>query len=78
MRKLPNEVVEEHLKNDNEIMEKLAALIPNFKKTKINVYSGALRAIFLSMLHKREVGEEIFDESLELMLKGLVMHFLEE
>lgn len=78
MRKLPNGVVEEHLKNDNEIMEKLAALIPNFKKAMINVYSGALRAIFLSMLHKREVGEEIFDESLRLMLNGLVMQLLED
>lgn len=78
MRKLPNEIVEKHLNDDNEIMEKIASSIHNIKKVNLYAYSAALRAIFLSMLHKREIGEEIFDESLKLMLKGLVIQLLED
>lgn len=77
MRKLPIEVVEKHLADDNKIMEKLVTLIPNMKKADLNIYSGALRGIFLSMLHKREIGEDIFDDSLKLMLKGLAIQLME-
>lgn len=78
MRKLPSEVVEKHLMDDNIFMERLAALIPNIKKSKLNIYSAALRGVFLSMLHKREIGEEIFNESLKLMLRGLVIQLMED
>ena len=78
MRKLPIEVVEKHLKDDNKLMENFAALIPNIKKSKLNIYSAALRGLFLSMLHKREIGEDIFDESLKLMLRGLVIQLMED
>jgi len=78
MRKLPNEVVEKHLQADNKIMEKLADLVPNIKNQKLHIYSGAMRGIFLSMLYKREIGKEIFDESLKLMLRGLIIQLMED
>lgn len=78
MRKLPNEVVEKHLQDDNKIMEKLADLIPNIINNKLHIFSGALRGIFLSMLYKREIGNDIFDDSIKLMLRGLVIQLMED
>jgi len=78
MRKLPNEIVEEHLTHDNIIMEKLIYCIPQAKEKNIQYFSGAMRGIFLTMLHKREIGEEIFDGSLKLMINGLVIQLMEE
>jgi len=78
MRKLPNEIVKEHLHHDNGIMEQLIASIPQAKDKNIEFYSGAMRGIFLTMLHKREIGDEIFDDSLKLLIKGLVIQLMEE
>lgn len=78
MRKLPNEVVEEHLVHDNNLMEQLILSIPQASDKNIESFSGAMRGIFLTMLHKREIGEVIFDSSLKLLISGLVMKLMEE
>lgn len=78
MRKLPNEIVERHLSDDNAMMEKLMELIPHAKKKDMQYFSGAMRGIFLTMIHKREIGEEIFDGSLKLMINGLIIQLMEE
>jgi AcrR family transcriptional regulator len=78
MRKLPNETVEKHLSDDYAMMEKLMDLIPHVKEKNMQYFSGALRGIFLTMLHKREIGEEVFDGSLKLMIYGLVIQLMEE
>lgn len=78
MRKLPIEIVEKHLNDDNAMMEKLVELIPHAKEKNMQYFSGAMRGIFLTMLHKREIGEEIFDGSLNLMINGLVIQLMEE
>lgn len=78
MRKLPIEIVEKHLNDDNAIMEKLVELIPYAKEKNMQYFSGAMRGIFLTMLHKREIGEEFFDGSLKLMINGLVIQLMEE
>ena len=78
MRKLPNEIVKEHLHHDDGIMEQLILYIPQAKGKNIEFFSGAMRGIFLTMLHKREIGEEIFDDSLKLMIKGLVIQLMGE
>lgn len=78
MRKLPNEIVEEHLAHDNNLMEQLILSIPQASDKDIESFSGAMRGIFLTMLHKREIGEIIFDSSLKLLISGLVMKLMEE
>lgn len=72
MRKLPQEVVQKHLEHDDFSFENITALFPNAKQVNGEAFSGAFRAIFLSMLHKREIGEEVFDEALILLIRGLV------
>lgn len=78
IRKLPHEAVEEHLAQDDQIMGILIKVIPNMTEKDIKYFSGALRGVFMTILHKREVGEEIFDESLRLMLRGLAIQMTEE
>jgi len=37
------------------------------------VFSAALRAIFLTMLHKQEIGEAKFEKAMYLLIKGIVI-----
>lgn len=78
MRKLPEEVVQEHLENDNDFIEEIIAFIPNKQNKDLQYFSGAFRAIFLSILHKNEIGEKVYEESLKIMIKGIVMQLFEE
>nr|WP_312577651.1 TetR/AcrR family transcriptional regulator [Sedimentibacter sp.] len=78
IRKLPNKIVEEHLLHDNRLMEQLILSIPQAQDKDIESFSGAMRGIFLAMMHKREIGEKIFDSSLKLLISGLVMKLMEE
>lgn len=75
IRSLPETIVQEHLLYDDASMEQLfAKLCPD--QQNIEAFSGAFRAIFLSMLYRREVGEQIFDEAMRLMIRGLVLQLL--
>jgi len=78
MRKLPEEVVQEHLANDNDFIEELISFIPNRNAENLQYFSGAFRAVFLTILHKHEVGEEVFEDALRIMIKGIVIQLFEE
>ncbi|MDF2820501.1 MAG: TetR family transcriptional regulator [Clostridiales bacterium] len=78
MRKLPDDVVKEHLEHDDLSMEQIMAFIPQARGKNIEHFSGAFRGIFLVLLHKREIGEEIFDDVFKLMINGLVIQLMEE
>jgi Transcriptional regulator len=78
MRKLPEEVVKEHQASDDFHMEQLFSMLSIRKDINIEAFSGAFRGIFMTMLYKREIGEEIFDDAMRLMLKGLVIQMVEE
>ncbi|MDD2294949.1 MAG: TetR/AcrR family transcriptional regulator [Eubacteriales bacterium] len=76
-RKLPPEAVKQHAEMDDFRVEELVSLVPNLKAQDIRVFSAAMRGIFISLLHKREVGEEVFDEALRVMLRGVVLQMFE-
>jgi AcrR family transcriptional regulator len=78
MRRLPEEIVKEHLAHDDFNMEQLFRILPLKGHKNIDSFSGAFRGIFLTMLHQREIGEKIYEDALRLMLRGLVMQILEE
>lgn len=78
MRKLPPEIARTHAEKDDFSIEQLISMIPGINSDNIKVLSAALRAIFLSMLHKHEIGEEVFEEALRLMIRGVVMQMFEE
>jgi len=77
MRKLPEEVVKAHAEEDDFSLEQLLAMLPVKKTENSKTFSAALRAIFLSMLHKREIGEEVFEEALRMMIRGIVIQMME-
>lgn len=78
MHKLPPEVAIEHAKRDDFSIEKILTLIPGIKGEQIKVFSAAMRAIFLSMLHKHEIGEEVFEDTLRVMIRGVVFQMFED
>lgn len=77
MRRLPDEILKEHMRQDDFSMERIISLIPQAKGKKIEHYSGALRGIFMTMLHKREIGKEIFDDAFRLMIRGIAIQLME-
>jgi AcrR family transcriptional regulator len=77
MRKLPEEVVKAHVEEDDFSLEQLLSMLPVKRIDLIKTFSAALRAIFLSMLHKREIGEEVFDKALKMMIHGIVIQIME-
>lgn len=80
IRKLPAEKLNEHTDRDTGFFGPLLqqwqeqGLIVQNIKTEVIV--GAFRAIFLISLHKKELGEDIYEESLDFLLdlfcKGLI------
>lgn len=77
MRKLPSEVVEDHVNKDDLSIERFLTMLPNTKTENIKTFSAAFRAIFLSMLHKREIGEDAFDDALKILIHGIVIQMFE-
>lgn len=74
MRKLPPEVVAAHTHKDDFSMEQLLSLLPGVHvESNIKVFSAALRAIFLTLPHRQEIGEEVFDDVIRVMLRGVVL-----
>ena len=75
-RKLPPEVIADHLKQDDTMVEKLFAIFPMKAKQNAEAFSAALRVLFLSSLQKEEIGDKQFDKALKLLIRGLVLQML--
>lgn len=78
MRRLPEEIVKEHLAHDDFSMEQLFQILPIKGDKNIEAFSGAFRGIFLTMIHRREIGEKVFDDALRLMIRGLIIQIMED
>ena len=72
-RKLPPEISKRHAEQDDFRVEELVSMVPNISADNIEVFSAALRGVFLSILYKREVGEAVFDDALRIMVRGVVI-----
>ncbi len=78
LRKLPPEVVKAHADKDTLSIEMFLSLVPDMKPENSSTFGASFRAIFLSMLHKREIGEDVFDDVLKIMLHGVVIQMFGE
>ncbi|AEE17238.1 TetR/AcrR family transcriptional regulator [Treponema brennaborense] len=74
MRKLPDEAVAAHHAADAAMFERLTAVLPDGmgKKHTAEVVSAAFRLLFLTLLHKREIGEAVYFDAVGLLLNGLI------
>lgn len=77
-RKLPSEVAKAHIQKDDFSMERLLSLLPGVRtEGNTEIFSAVLRAIFCTMLHRREIGEDVFDDAIRVMLRGVVLQLFE-
>jgi len=76
-RKLPPELNKIHAEKDDFRVEELVSMVPDMKAENIRVFSAAIRGIFVTLLHKTEVGEDVFDEALFVMIRGVVFQMFE-
>lgn len=75
-RKLPPEVLKEHLEHDSSALEKVFSVLPVKAGVDKDTFSAAFRAIYFAMLHEEEIGEKYFEDVLYLLIKGLVNQIL--
>ena len=77
MRSLPPELSQMHAAHDQSAVEQLLCMLPGMQTKRAEVFSAALRSIFLSILYKDEIGPDIFDDTLRVLIRGVVIQLLE-
>lgn len=77
LRTLPPELSQLHAEHDDSKVRELLKLLPGMHEERAEVFSAALRCVFLTMLYKGEIGEAIFDETLRVLIRGVVLQLLE-
>ena len=77
MRSLPPELARLHAAHDDNKVRELLLLLPGMRQERVTVFSAALRCVFITLLHKDEIGETIFDETLRMLIRGVVLQILE-
>lgn len=70
MRKLPKQVISNHHSLDDALTGQLFGILGIEQSEKVEVASAALRAIFLTLLHEREIGT-YFDKALKVLVSGV-------
>ena len=78
LRKLPPEVASEYAGRDFFSLEHLISSIPCLNPYFSKVSGAALKGVFLSMLHKKEIGEDVFDDALKVMIYGVAILMFSE
>jgi hypothetical protein len=75
IRKLPTEKINAHINKDTAV---IMPLIQQWQQEGIilsinpEVIAGVIRAIFVLSLHKKEVGEAVFGETIEFLIDSIV------
>ncbi len=76
-RKLPKDIVQNHLMQDNLMIERLFDVLGRKNDCDIEVFSSAFRNIYFASLHRNEFDDDKFDDSIKLLVKGLVIQLLQ-
>lgn len=77
MHKLSASSLESHFENDIINAEQLLEWVPGPSGKDVETFSAALRGIFLMLLHKKEVGDQVFDQALKVLIRGVVVQLFE-
>jgi len=79
IRKLPPEIALEHAKTDDFSTEKFLSYLPiEAGPQRIRTFSGALRALFFTLFHKQEIGVDVFDDVIKILLTGILGQLYEK
>lgn len=76
VRKLPQEVIHAHLREDTDTVGRLLALFPAKKEVDMEVLSAAFHAIYYATLHRQEIGEAHYAQAIRLLTHGVVTQIL--
>jgi AcrR family transcriptional regulator len=77
LRKLPEELILRHHSFDDLLAQKLFAGLKLKDTVDREVVTASLRAVFMCMLHVKEIGEKDFDRALKLLIRGLAQQIME-
>lgn len=72
VRKLPKEIVNEHLQDDTDSIQQLFSMLPVKKEVDIEAISAAFHAIYYATLYKKEIGEAKYDEAIRMLIYGVI------
>ena len=71
IRKLPSEVVDEHIAHEDDRLIKMLMQLPQFDALDADLFSSAFRGIFLMLPYKKQIGPR-FEEVLKVCIRGVV------
>lgn len=75
-RKLPDDIVVGHHIGDDKMVRNLFDMMNITPPQNIPVFAGALRSVFLTLLHKKTIGEDIYYDVLREMLSALFQNHI--
>ena len=78
MRTVPPELSRQHAERDKDAMGRMFAAFPGMQPERAAVLSAAFRGVFLTLLFKEEIGEEIYEEALRVLIRGVALQLLEK
>ncbi len=72
MRKLSDQSAEIHLLDDKQFFEELMRYIEISPNMDVEDIAGAFRAIFMTIMNVKTIGETVYDNALKILIKGVV------
>lgn len=78
MRRIQEQMVIQHHKDDEAMLKDISAVLPEKVAQGLPGMSPAFRLLFISVLYRREIGEENFSGTLRLLLRGLAIQLFDE
>jgi len=78
MRTVPPELSRQHAERDNEAMQRMFAAFPGMQSERAAVLSAAFRGVFMTLLFKNEIGAEIYEDALRVLVRGVALQLVEQ
>lgn len=81
MRKLPSETLDKHFQHDASTLVTLIELWKNegiVLQENPEIIAGVLRSLFVLTLHKNEIGESVYNKTIELFIDHIVDGIVQE
>jgi len=78
MRTVPPELSRQHAERDNEAMQRMFAAFPGMHSERAAVLSAAFRGVFMTLLFKNEIGAEIYEDALRVLVRGVALQLAEQ
>ena len=77
MRTVPPELQRQHAERAKEAMQRMFEVFPGMQPERAAVFSGAFRGVFLTLLMKDEIGADVFEDALRVLVRGVALQLLE-